>query len=168
MNQQILKAIIAKWGVENQTNKIQEQALELALVLNQLKCPTKDKAALEAALYDELADMKIMMAQAELLFDADRINERVEFKLNRVVEKYGLNLEAPEQMTLKEYAEKHLDGLYDSRFDEESQCSGWHALKAMVLSSSPTISTEFLRHFHELVRPRIIEHWIYLRTLRIG
>jgi len=167
MNQQILKAIIAKWGVENQTNKIQEQALELALVLNQLKCPTKDKAALEAALYDELADMKIMMAQAELLFDADRINERVEFKLNRVVEKYGLMVDEPNSLTLQEYAEKHLDGLYDSRFDEESQCSGWHELKSLVQRKPERITEDLLFAFHPLLRPHLVKDWGNIRQLRI-
>lgn len=43
---------------------------------------------MEEKLYDELADMKIMMAQAETLFDADRINKRVEDKLLRLEEKY--------------------------------------------------------------------------------
>jgi hypothetical protein len=43
---------------------------------------------MEANLYDELADMKIMMAQAEMLFDADRINERVKFKLDKLQSKY--------------------------------------------------------------------------------
>lgn len=88
MNKEILQKAIDKWGKETQINKIQEEALELALVLNQRKCPTKDVEQIEANLYDELADMKIMMAQAEMLFDADRINERVKFKLDKLQSKY--------------------------------------------------------------------------------
>ncbi len=88
MNKEILQKAIDKWGKETQINKIQEEALELALVLNQRKCPTKDVEQMEANLYDELADMKIMMAQAEMLFDADRINERVKFKLDKLQSKY--------------------------------------------------------------------------------
>ena len=88
MNKEILQKAIDKWGKETQINKIQEEALELALVLNQRKCPTKDVEQMEANLYDELADMKIMMAQAEILFDADRINERVKFKLDKLQSKY--------------------------------------------------------------------------------
>ena len=84
----ICKRIIEKWGREVQVNKIQEEALELALVLNQRNCPTKDQEVMEAALYDELADMKIMMMQADLLFDADRIAERVQYKFDRVVSKH--------------------------------------------------------------------------------
>ena len=84
----ICKRIIRKWGAPVQINKIQEEALELALVLNQRNCPTKDAEAMEVALYDELADMKIMMMQADLLFDADRIAERVQYKFDRVVLKH--------------------------------------------------------------------------------
>ncbi len=78
--------IINRFGREVQINKIQEEALELALVLNQMKCPTKGDLTEE--LYGELADMKIMMAQAEILFDKIKIDKMVEFKLNRFKEKY--------------------------------------------------------------------------------
>lgn len=88
MNIEILKKAIEKWGREVQVTKIQEEALELALVLNQIKCPTKNQEEMEALLYSELADMKIMMAQADLLFDADRINSNVNIKLERLQVKY--------------------------------------------------------------------------------
>lgn len=88
MDKIILQKAINKFGIENQINKIQEEALELALILNQRKCPTKDAEQMEANLYDELADMKIMMAQAEIIFDAERINERVKFKLTKLELKY--------------------------------------------------------------------------------
>ena len=90
MDKEILQKAIDKWGKETQINKIQEEALELALVLNQRKCPTKDIEKMEANLYDELADMKIMMAQAEIIFDADRINKIVKLKLNKLQSKYLL------------------------------------------------------------------------------
>lgn len=88
MDKEILLKAIEKWGETTQINKIQEEALELSLVINQRNCPTKDPEQMEASLYDELADMKIMMAQAEILFDADRINERVKFKLDQLNRKY--------------------------------------------------------------------------------
>lgn len=84
----ILRKAILKWGVKTQINKIQEELLELALVLNQLNCPTKLPSEMEEKLYDELADVKIMMAQAEIIFDSDRINKRVDFKLNKMNDKY--------------------------------------------------------------------------------
>ena len=88
MDKEFLQKIIERFGEATQVNKIQEEALELALVLNQRNCPTKDPEEMEDKLYDELADMKIMMGQAELLFDSDRINRRVEFKLERFKQKY--------------------------------------------------------------------------------
>lgn len=88
MDKEFLQKIIERFGEAIQVNKIQEEALELALVLNQRNCPTKDPEEMEDKLYDELADMKIMMGQAELLFDSDRINRRVEFKLERFKQKY--------------------------------------------------------------------------------
>ena len=88
MNKDILHKVIEKWGPQIQINKIQEEVLELALALNQLNCPTKDKDKLEAAIYDELADVKIMMAQADILFDKARIDERIKFKLERLQRRY--------------------------------------------------------------------------------
>jgi NTP pyrophosphatase (non-canonical NTP hydrolase) len=88
MDKIILHKIINKWGRETQINKIQEELLELCLVLNQINCPTKDPKEIEAKLYDELADAKIMMAQADILFDEDRINDRVKFKLDKCNKKY--------------------------------------------------------------------------------
>lgn len=84
MNKEILQKAIDKWGKDAQINKLHEEALELALILIKMKCPTKNKEELEAELYEELADMKIMLAQAEMIFDADRINEQVKFKLNKL------------------------------------------------------------------------------------
>lgn len=84
----IYKQIIDRFGRDVQINKIQEECLELALVLNQMNCPTKDAKEMEDKLYDELADVKIMMQQAELLFDQERINDRVVFKLQKFRKKY--------------------------------------------------------------------------------
>jgi NTP pyrophosphatase (non-canonical NTP hydrolase) len=83
-----VQKIIDRFGSDIQVNKIQEEALELALALNQVNCPTKNKSEKLENVYEELADMKIMMAQAEKLFDADKINKLVDFKLNRFAEKY--------------------------------------------------------------------------------
>ena len=86
MDKSLLKRAILKWGMNTQTHKLQEELLELALVINQLSCPTKPD--MTDALIDELADVKIMMAQAEIMFGEELINERVRYKLNRMEEKY--------------------------------------------------------------------------------
>lgn len=82
------EAVIQRFGRDVQINKIQEEALELALILNQIKCPTKDPEWMEGKLYSELADMKIMMAQAEILFDTERINKMVDYKMEIFRQKY--------------------------------------------------------------------------------
>lgn len=84
IDSEILERTINKFGRDAQVDKIQEEAQELALALHQYKCPTKDKEQGLADIYSELADMKIMMAQAELLFDKYKINEVVEYKLSRL------------------------------------------------------------------------------------
>lgn len=90
MDETILHKAIEFFGRKVQINKLQEEALELALVLNQIDCPTKDAKLLEEQLYDELADMTIMMGQANILFDAERIKERVSYKLHKLNTKYLL------------------------------------------------------------------------------
>ena len=84
----VLHRIIEKWGRQTQINKIQEECLELSLVLNQMNCPTKDPKDMEDQLYDELADAKILLAQANILFDEKRIIERIRHKLDKVQRKY--------------------------------------------------------------------------------
>lgn len=84
IDRNVLISAIAKWGRNVQVDKIQEEALELALVINQLKCPTKSSSEMIEKLYDEIADVKIMIAQAEILFDSDKIDERVAYKMKRL------------------------------------------------------------------------------------
>lgn len=88
MNKQILIKAIEHFGKDVQIDKIQEEAMELALILHQFKCPTKDKDKMLPQVYSELADMKIMMQQAEILFDKDRIDAIVELKLARLEANY--------------------------------------------------------------------------------
>jgi len=79
------KAVV-KWGRETQIDKIQEEAQELALALHQYKCPTKNKEEMLTNIYTELADMKIMLAQAEILFNKERINSLAKAKLEKLKE----------------------------------------------------------------------------------
>lgn len=89
---QVLRKAFEKWGKDTQINKLQEEALELALVLNQINCPTKEVPLMQEKIYDELADVSIMMMQCHLfLFDSDRIKERIKFKLQKLNDKYFSN-----------------------------------------------------------------------------
>lgn len=85
---EIAGKMLIKFGREAQINKVQEEALELALAISHYNCPTKDRHSTQDAVYGELADMWIMMAQAFILFDADVINQHVDRKLKSITEKY--------------------------------------------------------------------------------
>lgn len=88
-NLRIIKRLIKIFGREAAVDKIQEECQELALALHQLKCPTKtDKKKLMADVYGELADVKIMMRQAEMMFSKKKINKLVNQKLQKKKEKY--------------------------------------------------------------------------------
>lgn len=80
----ILSRAIAKWGAALQTDLLQEECIELALAIQKYKRPGGDSSQKFADLIDEIADVRIMIEQAYLLFDRDLINERVQYKLERL------------------------------------------------------------------------------------
>jgi len=88
IDEKFLRKIIDRFGEDVQVHKIQEEALELALALNQMNCPTKDRELLLLQVHEELADMKIMLAQADLIFSRETIDSIVESKLKKFKEKY--------------------------------------------------------------------------------
>lgn len=80
----ILQSAIDKWGIDAQLEMIIEECLELALSLQKLKRLRGDMTVKEAAVIDEIADVKIMIRQAEKIFPIAAINSRVNFKMNRL------------------------------------------------------------------------------------
>jgi hypothetical protein len=52
-----------------------------------LKRVQGDKDKKYANTIDEIADVKIMIRQAERIFDSELINQRVDFKMNRLKER---------------------------------------------------------------------------------
>jgi hypothetical protein len=100
-NLKIIKQLIRKFGEVATVDKIQEESQELGLALHQLKCPTKiDKKKLLNDVYSELADMKIAMRSAEMLFNKRKINRIVNKKLQKKKEKYLTPLK-PAPKTIK-------------------------------------------------------------------
>jgi len=67
MTKSIYQKALDKWGQEGQIKKIQEECLELALAINNMDCPTKSKAEYYRNFIDEVADVSIMLKQAELI-----------------------------------------------------------------------------------------------------
>lgn len=88
-NLKTIKQLIKLFGEVAAIDKIQEESQELGLALHQLKCPTKlDKKKLLAEVYGELADMKIALRSAEMIFNKRKINRIVNKKLQKKKEKY--------------------------------------------------------------------------------
>jgi NTP pyrophosphatase (non-canonical NTP hydrolase) len=81
---EILCRAIEKFGYSAQVLKLQEEALELALAISRLNCPTKDEGKMIEEFYGELADMKIMMAQAEIMFSKKKLDKVVKLKLKKL------------------------------------------------------------------------------------
>ncbi len=84
IDKKILQRAITLWGEKAQREMIIEEALELGLALMKLR-RSGDSEEQMRAVVDEVADMKIMVAQAELLYGKEAIDKRVEFKMNRLV-----------------------------------------------------------------------------------
>ena len=88
-NVKIIKELVKLNGEEVSKDKIIEESLELALSLTQLKCPTKlDKKRRLDDVYGELADMKIQLRKAEMIFSRKKINRLVNQKLQKKKKKY--------------------------------------------------------------------------------
>lgn len=86
VDRELLKRAIDLWGEKAQRDMIIEESLELGLALMKLR-RSGDPEEQMAAVIDEVADMKIMVAQAELLFDQEAIDERINFKQERLRKK---------------------------------------------------------------------------------
>lgn len=71
----LLLSAIEKWGIETQKDKIQEECQELALIMHQAKCPTKNEIESEEQTYKELADLQFVAQYIPLLYDQNRLNE---------------------------------------------------------------------------------------------
>lgn len=86
INIELLKKAISIWGHDSQVEMMHEECLELALALQKYKrdniCPVMGMDNI----YDEIADVKIMMAQADLLFNKSKIDERIIYKMNRLAD----------------------------------------------------------------------------------
>jgi len=79
---EILHKAIEKYGVEHQTEMIKEECLELALALQKFKRnPTEDNVD---NVIDEIADVTIMIQQAKIMFPTNMIQERIEYKMERL------------------------------------------------------------------------------------
>ena len=87
IDDKILDKAIETWGVEAQLEMVIEECMELALALQKLKRKRGDSNQKIANVVDEIADVKIIIRQAEKIFGSEPVNDRVDFKMNRLTER---------------------------------------------------------------------------------
>jgi NTP pyrophosphatase (non-canonical NTP hydrolase) len=102
MEKDLLHRAILHYGVESQLNQFVEEASELIIAINKarragivkdwgIETPTAESKMSGIEAYNnlcmEVADVKIMLAQMELLLDKHRIDLSVVRKLNRLKER---------------------------------------------------------------------------------
>ena len=87
IDDKILDKAIETWDIDAQLEMVIEECLELALALQKLKRLRGDMTQKEKNVIDEIADVKIMIKQAEKIFGSEQVNERVDFKMNRLNER---------------------------------------------------------------------------------
>lgn len=76
-----------------------------------------------------------------------------------------MNLSKQKHLTLNQFAEKYCDGLYDSRFKDSEQCSGWKKLKELVARGTE-INDNDLFMFHPNLRPYLKDNWGIIKQLK--
>ena len=82
----VLQKAIDTYGVDNQTYMLFEEMAELQHAI----CKYRRGQATTDEIVDELADVLIMMAQAELMYDCvGRVSPRVNYKLARLAARMG-------------------------------------------------------------------------------
>lgn len=86
MNAQKIKTIADHYGYEDQSRMLQEECAELIQAVNKLaRKPTRETIK---GLMEEIADVKIMLAQVEYLLDcSEGVDFMVVLKLDRQIER---------------------------------------------------------------------------------
>src|ERR1035437_6722480 len=84
-----LERAVKVWGKSAQIDMIEEECIELAHAICKLRRKRGDPDKKIDNLIDELADVKIMMMQADIIFKESKndIDERIDFKINRLIKR---------------------------------------------------------------------------------
>ena len=84
IDETILKRAIQIHGEDQQCEMIIEECIELALALQKLKRKRGDPEEKLKNVIDEIADVSVMIKQAQIIFDSEKIQERIDYKMNRL------------------------------------------------------------------------------------
>ena len=71
-----------------------------------------------------------------------------------------------QEITLQDFAEICCDRMYNPELPESDQCSGWYALKKMVLEDIPP-EGNLVNAFHPTLRNLLTKHWDKIKALPI-
>jgi hypothetical protein len=92
------------------------------------------------------------------------------------------------EITFNEFCERFCDGLYDPKFSDDNQCTGYILLKKMVVEKIEPATLEdikrwecnptekelysipdikYLRFLHPILRTFIIENWNNIKNLKV-
>ena len=91
IDEKLLQRAIDVWGFDAQCEMVIEECLELALAMQKLKRLRGDKQQKFDNVIDEIADVKIIIRQAQKLFPKNLVDARVDFKMNRLKEMLNEN-----------------------------------------------------------------------------
>ena len=80
-DEKIITKILEKYGFKAQELKLAEECCELSAAI--LKNQSKNNNETFKAMIDEIADVAIMLEQVKYIFSTEAIQRRIDFKLNR-------------------------------------------------------------------------------------
>lgn len=82
---------ITEYGADVQMNQAVEELSELIKALMKWKRPHVSQAYARADIIDEIADVRIMCRQMELLFEAEpgEVEDRIDYKIERQLKRIG-------------------------------------------------------------------------------
>lgn len=83
INDQTIRRAIYTWGSEKQLQMVREECIELALAIGKV-LERDDSPEAYAAMQKEIADVNIMIAQANIICDENTIQRFVDQKLARL------------------------------------------------------------------------------------
>ena len=81
---ELLRATLERFGPVPQTMKAIEEMAEL---IKELSKDINDHLSNNAPVIDEIADVQITLWQMQILYGVDSVQDRIQFKLNRLKER---------------------------------------------------------------------------------
>lgn len=83
-----LNTIVEKYGADKQEDMVIEECSELIKAILKFRRSNTKNEDLREAVIDEIADVSIMVAQLQIIFNSvAEVEDRIDFKINRQMER---------------------------------------------------------------------------------